>query len=273
MTTFRLLDNLPALEALLRERPFGLITDIDGTITPTSPDPLHVAVPESIRLSLRALSERLGLVAVISGRGAAEVRQLVDGDRIVCIGHYGMERWQDGAAIIDPRVLPYLPAIRTVAQEIAPLGSLPGVIIQDKHLTLSIHYRLSPDRPETKQRIVELLRASPNAAGLYILEEKMVVGIMPPVRIHKGTAVMDLVRDYGLRAAIYLGDDSADALAFRALQEASKRGGFRGLGIAVTSSETPPEVYAAADYVLEGVDETRRMLEWICTKSQTESGL
>jgi trehalose 6-phosphate phosphatase len=250
--------------------PFGLITDIDGTISPHSPDPIHVTVPETSRRLLERLSHRLDLVAVISGRAAGEIRRMIDGDKILCIGHYGMEWWQGGKVVTDERVQPYIGDVRAVAGQIQPLASLPGVIIQDKELTISVHYRLSPEPEKTKKAILELLAAIPQMKRLHALEENLVVGIIPPVHIHKGTAVANLIRHHNLRAAVYLGDDTADVLAFDAIHRANQGSDFRGLAVAVTGQGTAPGVAEAADYELWGIGETQQMLRqtlaWLVRK-------
>ena len=259
----RLLDNLPILKELLYRRPFGLIADIDGTISPKSTDPLHVIIPATNRRYLRSLSERLDLVAVISGRSAAEVRQMVDGDRILCIGHYGMEWWQDDKAVLHPDVQSHIPVIREVASQLAPLETMRGVIIQDKGATISVHYRLSPQPERAKERILAFLGSLPQMHQLRILPENMVIGIIPPVAIDKGTAVRDLIRQRKLRSGIYLGDDTADVLGFKAIREANAGDTFKGFGIAVTDADTAPEVATAADFTLDGVNEAKQLFEWM----------
>lgn len=259
----RLLDNLPVLDKVLSRRPSGLITDIDGTISPTSADPLHVTIPAANRLLLKQLSNKIELVCVISGRATDEVRRLVDGEKIVCIGHYGMERWIGDHSVIDPRVAPYVPCIRATANEIIKLEKIPGIVIQDKGLTLSIHYRKSAHPEKTRKEIAGFLRASPHVSQLRVLEEKKVVGIIPPVRLNKGTAVKDLVKQFNLRSGIYMGDDVADILAFRAVHRANRHLNFTGLAIAVTGKETPSEVIAEADFALEGVGETETLLKYL----------
>lgn len=265
--TPRFLDNLPALKDVLSRRPFGLITDIDGTISPKSADPLHVTIPAANRDYLRMLSERLDLVAVISGRSATEVRQMVDGDRILCIGHYGMEWWQDGRPMLHSKAQPYLPAMRAVAGQLGPLESIEGVIVQDKGATISVHYRLSPQPQQTKERILTLLTSLPQIRHLRILPENTVIGIIPPVAIDKGTLVRDLIKQRGLCGGIYFGDDTADILGFNAIHEANAGDTFRGLDVAVTGADTVADVIAAADFTLDGVDETTQLLAWMVSSS------
>jgi trehalose 6-phosphate phosphatase len=259
----RMLDNLSLLQNIITRRPFGLITDIDGTISPASKDPLHVIIPKINRDYLLRLSDCVELVAIVSGRSSSEVRKMIDGDKIVCIGHYGMERWQNGKPVLHPSAQPYVPAIRAVAQQIRQLRDVEGVIIQDKGATLSIHYRLSPHPLETKQQILSFLNCSPEIKHLRIIEENMVIGIVPPVPIDKGTAVGELIVEKHLRGAIYLGDDTADALGFEAVHTAQNKLDFKGFGITVVYTQTPAEVISAADFVLKGVEETVPFLKWI----------
>ncbi len=259
----RILDNLPVLEKLAKNCPFGLMTDIDGTISSTSTNPLKVSIPEIHRRYLVLLSRRLSLVAVVSGRQATEVREMVDGDRVLCIGHYGMEWWRGDRAELHPDAIPYVPAIRAVAKELEALRSMEGIVVQDKEATISVHYRLSPQPQSAREEIMRLLEKSPHAKSLRIVEEKMVIGIVPPVAVDKGTAVASLIQQYQLRGALYLGDDTADVPAFRAIQEASRQSDFKGLAIAVVNEETAPEVVNVADFTLDGVEESELLLRWL----------
>lgn len=263
----RILDNLNLLEELIQRRPFGLMTDIDGTICPTIPNLLEASIPDTIRQLLLELSKKLALVAVISGRGSKEVNAMVDIEGVECIGHYGMEIWQKGQAELYPDAQPYMPAVRALVKELESLKSIEGVVIQDKWATVSIIYRQSPNLESTRKAIIGLLFNSPNAKQLRILGEKMVFGIVPPIDINKGTAVTDLIGKHHLRGGIFLGDDTADIPAFRAIHR--KRTSFEGLAIAVVNEETPEEVTNRADFTLDGVTETEILLKWLLEHQKT----
>lgn len=263
----RILDNLTVLEKLIKRKPLGLITDIDGTICPTIPNLLEAKIPETIRQLLLALSKKLALVAVISGRQSSEVKDMVDIEGVTCIGHYGMEVWQNGKAVLHPDAQPYVPAVRALVKEIESLKSIEGVVIQDKWATVSVIYRQSPNPEYASKAIINLLFNSPNAKQLRIMGEKMIFGIVPPIDINKGTAVTDLVRLHHLHAGIFLGDDIGDIPAFRAIRR--KGTSFHGLAIAVVTEETPEEVISKADFVLDGVQETEILLKWLVTHYNT----
>lgn len=263
----RLLDNLPSLLKTIHNTPAGFITDIDGTISPSSPDPLNVRIPLENLHYLSLLSPKLALVAVVSGRGADEVKRLVNIPGVKYVGHYGLE-WSDGAGFVThPAAARYLPAMRALAADLAPLRQLNGIVFQDKGLTISLHYRRSLQPEKTKQLILDALHKSAHIKTLCIIEEKLVVGVVPPVDYDKGEAVAKLVNDYRLKSAIFLGDDTADVPGFRALRQASVTGNFTGLSVLVTGPDTPAAIIPEADFTLDGVTETTQLLRWLANHS------
>ena len=103
---------------------------------------------------------------------------------------------------------------------------------------------------------------SPHIKNLLIMDEKTNIGILPRVDINKGTAVTTLIRQYGLEAAIYLGDDIGDTPAFRAIRQARSKKSFNGLAILVTGTETSRSLLDEVDFTLDGVQETETLLNW-----------
>jgi trehalose 6-phosphate phosphatase len=263
----RILDNLTELKERIVRYPFGLITDIDGTIAPTIPNILQAEITESNRHYLAELANKLALVAVVSGRQSREVKDMVGLADVVCIGHYGMEWWDNNQTIMYPDVKVYLPSIRAVAKELEILRSIDGLIIQDKLATISIHYNLTSKPDIVKKRILELLSKSPNVKNICIMEEKMNIGIVPPVAIDKGTAVANLIRQHKLRGAIFLGDDIADVPAFRAIRLARQNTDFDGLAILVIGKDTRQDIVNEADFTLNGVQEAEVLLKWLVYNS------
>ncbi|MDD5288386.1 MAG: trehalose-phosphatase [Dehalococcoidales bacterium] len=258
----RILDNLTVLKKLIRRKPFGLITDMDGTISPVPLD-FQKRMPLANVRQLGMLVPRMALVAIISGREAEAIKEMVNTEGIKYIGHYGMECWENNQAILHPDARAYLPSIRAVAKELEPLRSIEGMIIQDKWATISIHYHLTPQPDVAKERIMELLKKSRHLKNLRIMEEKTDIGIVPPVNIDKGTAVTNLINQYHLKGAIFLGDDTADVPAFHAIRLASQNMDFEGLAILVTGEETRQDIIGEVDFTLDGVRETELLLEWL----------
>ena len=228
----------------------GIFLDFDGTISDIAPSPggarLH---PRAARL-LPDLAGRYPL-CVMSGRRAADVAALVGLPRIHYVGVHGME-WMEEEARVDPEVLPHLPTLDRARAELrAALPGLPGVVLEDKMVSLTLHFRQAPGE---KERAVRMAEGLADNLGLKLRRGRMAVELRPPVDIDKGTVIIRLARGWGLRRALYAGDDLTDVDAFRGLRYLMKEGGFDGVAIAVLSDETPVELEAVADLSVNGVE-------------------
>ena len=248
-------DNLDAITGILAHSPFGLITDIDGTISEIAPSPAEAQVHHECKAQLSRLVERLPLVAAISGRPVLEAKEMVGVDGMVYIGNHGLERWQDGVTEYVEGAEEYRAKVAAARQGLMDLTSIENLYMEDKGIALAIHYRNCLDRQQARQSILKQVEGSRSAKGFKIVEGKMVVELRPPVEVNKGSAVKDLIRDYRLCGGLYLGDDASDIDAFRVVH----RDGFAAVG--VLGDETPDEVVREADYTLDGVSEVARFLK------------
>ena len=79
--------------------------------------------------------------------------------------------------------------------------------------------------------------------------------VLPPLDVHKGTAVRRLLAERGLSRALYAGDDTTDLDAFEALD-----GLEVSLRIAVVSEEGPAQLREAADLTVERPEELLAVL-------------
>ena len=84
-----LFDNLDAIAGLLSRAPFGLITDVDGTISEIASTPAEAVIHPECKSQLSRLVGRLPLVAAISGRPVLEAREMVGVDGMVYVGNHG----------------------------------------------------------------------------------------------------------------------------------------------------------------------------------------
>ena len=257
------LDHLELIEEALRQLPFGLITDVDGTISQTAPTPQEAEVSPLCHHYLSILCNRLALVAAISGRPVVEVRNMIKIDRVVYIGNHGLERWAEGHSEFSKDVQGYSRVVKAAIKELAPLLSMEGINIEDKGITASIHYRLCPEPQLAERHILTAVENSPQARGLRIVKERMAIDLLPPVKINKGTATLDLIREYNLQGGIYLGDDLTDIDAFRAIHAASRDLNFHGFAIGIISQEMPEKLMAEADFTLNGISDVEHFLKWM----------
>ena len=255
-------NHLDLIREALRRSPFGLITDVDGTISKTAPTPQAAEVSPLCRHYLSILCNHLALVAAISGRPVVEVKNLVGIDGMVYIGNHGLEQWAEGHTQFTKDVSQYSEVIKAAIKELTPLLSGEGIRIEDKGITATIHYRLCHKPQSARRDILTAVKDSPHAKSLRIMQDRMAIELLPPVKVNKGTATLDLIQEHNLQGGIYLGDDLTDIDAFRAIHTA-RRLNFQGFAIGVISREIPQKLMAEADFTLNGVNNVERFLEWM----------
>jgi len=256
-------EHLDLIEQTLKRSPFGLITDVDGTISKTAPTPQEAKVSPLCRYYLSSLCNHLALIAAISGRPAVEVRNMIKIDGMVYIGNHGLERWAEGHSEFSKNAQDYSGVIKSAIEELTPLLSIEGISIQDKGITATIHYRLCPEPQLVEREIITAIEASPQASSLRIIKERMAIDLLPPVKADKGTTILDLIQEYNLQGGIYLGDDVTDIDAFRAIRAACRDLNFQGFAIGIVSPEMPENLVAEADFTLNGVNDVERFLKWM----------
>lgn len=247
--------NLEEVLNLVGDGRAGLATDFDGTISAiVSPPEAAVPLP-GVEQALRVLTERLAVVALVSGRGVADLAARVDVPGALYVGNHGLERRQHVAS--QPTHLTATPTaeesflLEAAALSLkARLTPLVGVRIEDKGLGLAVHYRDAP-RPGPVRALI--LQCCHTLAGerLEIREGKQVVELVLPRGTNKGTAMSRIARDHDLRGLVFLGDDLTDRDGFAATARL-RADGLRTLSIAVRGPETPAAVLDAADAVVAG---------------------
>lgn len=274
---------LPPLIEGLR---LGVITDMDGTISnivPT-PDPalgtgpLHAGAqitPRSREL-LAALAVRLPLVAVVSERAVADVRSRVGLNGIAYVGNHGMEQWRDGRSQIAPEARSYRSAVVEALRELHDLQQtvrLDGLFIEDKRVTLTVHYRSAPDPEEAAELIGPVVEAIAKRYGLRVFQGRKIFELRPPLAIDKGSTLRRLIEEHSLDAAIYLGDDTTDLDALRTARELRAENTCYALGLGVESDEatSADAVRETADIMASGVPDVEAFLGWLLNARSTSS--
>jgi len=258
-----LFNHLDLIEKALRRSPFGLITDVDGTISETAPTPQEAEVSPLCRQYLSTLCNQIALVAAISGRPAIEAKNMIKIDRMVYIGNHGLERWTEGHSELTKGAKAYSRVIKATIEELTPLLSIEGIRIENKGITATIHYRLCLN-PELAERDIWLaLEDSNQAKSLRITPGKMSINLLPPVAVNKGTPVLELIQEYRLQGGIYLGDEFTDIDAFRAIHTACHALDFQGFAVGITGREMPEKLVAEVDFTLTGVNDVERFLKWV----------
>ncbi len=222
-----------------------LLLDFDGTLAPIVDRPEQAEMPARTRRALQRLMAMPGVaVAVVSGRALADVRARAALPGIAYAGNHGMEIEGAGLHRVHPEAAAARGELEGAAARIeANLQPIDGAFLEDKGLTLSIHYRLAPAHAEAVREIVRSAVAGHD--GLTVTEGKMVLEVRPRVAWDKGRAVMyllDQMRPPPDAPVLYVGDDRTDEDAFRAL-----RGWDPAEGVLVAA--TPPAESAATSFL------------------------
>src|SRR5206468_1374150 len=90
------------------------------------------------------------------------------------------------------------------------------VRIEDKGPIVAFHWRGAPDEKRARTTL-EGIAAAAGSQGLAVHWGRKVLEIRPPVEVHKGLAVRELVRRIPVRAAVFAGDDATDLDVFDVL--------------------------------------------------------
>ena len=258
------------LHPLATHRRLGLITDIDGTVSPITEIPdLAQVTPRNLAL-LESLLPCCALVAAVSGRAAADIQHRVGLTGMVYIGNHGLERWQNGEVLPDPAAARFRPAMEAAIQTLTP-RLVPGAWIEDKGATLSIHYRQTNDPALAAEQLRPVIEKIADAQGLRLFHGRMVFELRPPVEADKGTAFRHLVSEFSLDAAIYLGDDTTDVDALRAARQLRQAGDCYAVGLGVQSPDMPAAVGEAADIMASGVSDVEAFLSWLLDSRKASS--
>ena len=249
------------LKAINKPR-LGLITDVDGTISPivNVPDEARVT-PRNLEL-LADLGAQLTLTAVISGRSAEDVYERVGLPELVYIGNHGMEQWKDGKVIVLQTVAVYRSALSAAIPEIKQI-LVAGMRFEDKGATLSVHYRQTSDPETIAREMTPFMQRIAKEHGLHLTQGRMVFEFRPPVEINKGTAFEGLVKSYQLDGAFYLGDDTTDVAVFLAARRLREAGQCLAYGLGVASRGTPQAVLTEADCLVQEVPGVESFLDWL----------
>ena len=246
--------------ARLSGTPLVSMLDVDGTLAPIAPRPDDAAVPQETKRLLAALAVHPGVtIAFVSGRAAADVERLAGIRGAWVVGNHGFEILRpDGTPITDASLGTAREAIAAALGDIADaILTMPGVLIEDKHWTASVHFRLAA--PSVAPLLREAVQRAADRQGLRVMEGKKVLEIRPNRDVNKGTAALELTREIlGSRqgSVLYVGDDATDEDAFASLRA--------HVPAAVTARVTHDDAArTAAEFALDDTSAVAEFLGWL----------
>jgi trehalose 6-phosphate phosphatase len=262
----------PLAEALepLRADPAraAVLLDVDGTLAPIVRHAEDAHVPEPTRAELIRVAKRYGLVACVSGRRATTARRIVSLGSITYIGNHGAELLRGGRTEpeLDPELEPWVGRVRRFAAD-AWTDELRRLRVrsEDKQAIVALHWRGAPDEAAAERALRGVAEAA-EAQGLVTHWGRKVLEIRPPVELNKGRGIAYLLDGSAIATALYVGDDRTDLDAFEGLRDLVAGGVLESaLCVGVRSDETPPELEAQADQLVDGPGGVRALLAALAT--------
>ncbi|HUS04546.1 MAG TPA: trehalose-phosphatase [Dehalococcoidia bacterium] len=234
-----------------------LLIDYDGTLTPI------VERPELAYLSLEVKECLQGLAGVpyltlgiISGRTLEDLQERVGINGIIYVGNHGLEIEGPGVSFVNPAAKQEVPLLHSLWQDIdKAIADIRGARIDNKGLTLSLHYRLVDEAQlDELNHIFNEMVKSPLASGqIRVTPSKKAYDIRPAVDWDKGKAMEFIAKKLNGRnkpLMLFLGDDVTDYDGFRL----ANRDG--GISIFVGDTRTNPP----AQYFLHSPIEVYQLL-------------
>jgi trehalose 6-phosphate phosphatase len=198
----------------------ALFLDLDGTLAPIVPRPEQV-VPNARRTHLlERLREGLdGRLAVISGRTLDDLDRILEHRVIALAGVHGLTRRTGAGDVKTAQAHPgHDGALSALTAFAAPLH---GVLVEDKGLSIALHYRQAP---EIAPAAIREAKRVARLTGLALQPGRMVMELRTPGPT-KGDSVRAFMGEAPFAGArpIFIGDDLTDEDGFEA---AARLGGF-----------------------------------------------
>ncbi len=221
------------------------VFDFDGTLAPIVARPEQASVPAEVRSQLQQLTE-VATVGILTGRSLADVQPRLGFTPHYIMGNHGIEGvpgWEDRSAA-------YADLSRQWRVQLSSLlltQDDPGIQLEDKNFSLSVHYRLARDPVASARQLLDLFEHLQPAPR--IMAGKCVFNLLPQGAADKGSALLQLMTATHAQGAIYVGDDVTDEDVFRLQRDD------------ILSVRTEYEAYSAAGFFLTNQLEMPRLLD------------
>lgn len=197
-------NSRPIVAQLAAERTLCAF-DFDGTLAPIVEHPNQARMRTRTKELLGALAALYPCV-IVSGRARSNVLGKLRGLNVAgVIGNHGAEMIGTEGTSNRLRVAQWKVALKS------GLGLCPGVWIEDKGLSLAVHYRQSMQKAQARRHILAATRRLKQAR---VFGGKQVVNVVMDKAPHKGEALAAERDRLGCNSVLYVGDDENDEDAF-----------------------------------------------------------
>lgn len=217
------------LKDFLRGKFIFLFLDYDGTLTPIVKDPDNAVISGKTKEILKKLSKnRYCRIAIISGRALRDIKNKIGLKDIIYAGNHGLEIYGPKIKFKAPVSLKYKELLKKIKIDLKKkLSGIKGAFVEDKGLSLSVHYRLVDSKGSILVKTIfhEALAYYIVSNKIKIKPGKKVLEVRPALGWDKGKIVLWLLarQKFILNGKscvpVYIGDDVTDEDAFKALRD------------------------------------------------------
>ncbi|TAK98474.1 MAG: trehalose-phosphatase [Rhodospirillaceae bacterium] len=205
----------------------ALFLDFDGTLVEMASTPSAIEMPDALPFLLRRTATMLnGALAVVTGRPIVSIDSFLPGAVAAIAGLHGAElrdsRGQLTRAELD------LPAVKTARALLNDFKrERPEVLLEDKGLSLALHFRGAPHLGEECRTVIDLCVGK--ARGHLERLDGAFVSEIKPKNVSKARAIETFMKSapFKGRSPIFAGDDVGDEAGFEYIAK------INGIGIIV----------------------------------------
>lgn len=236
------LSNKTFLDIISKQSKFLFIFDYDGTLTPIIKEHNKALLTDDEFTLINDLAKSPNTqVSIVTGRSIANLKMLIQNKLDPNIFLYGSHGAEIGEESRDESYKQQLISIKEkFAQE-------PFIAMEEKPISLTIHYRNHPDR---EILISKLDEEAAIHSELFRIQMGHEVYEFIPKDINKGLSIEDLNNRYPGYFPIFFGDDLTDNYGFKIINK------LNGLSIQVSERVKERE----AGYLIDSVQDTYRII-------------
>lgn len=197
--------------------PPALFLDVDGTLIEIAPRPDQVRIPPRLPPLLLRLNSLLdGALALVSGRSLADLDRLFGGIGLAAAGQHGLEL-RDPTGSVTRTAIDGEELAEITAQLEGYVRSAPGTLLEEKGMTVALHFRNVPER-EAEARALAQALLQRHGERFHVQEGKMVLEFKPR-GVDKGTVIERFMTlpPFAGRLPVFVGDDVTDEHGFAAV--------------------------------------------------------
>ncbi len=206
-------------EVLAATAQASFFLDVDGTLLEIAERPDAVDVGPTLVNTLHSLQQTNGgALALVTGRGLTDLDRIFAPHRFAAAGQHGLERRSatgklsrhciDSTGLASPR--------QRFSEFVAEHA---GTLLEDKGMTLALHYRQAPQAAAAAQALAAAMVAQ-LGEGYTLQHGKMTVEVKP-VGIDKGTAIREFMSEapFAGTTPVFIGDDVTDEDGFKIVNQ------------------------------------------------------